>query len=48
MIMELYYKYELNNSAFPHKDRVNGHVYNGQHYNVKNHYSDKSVINIYS
>lgn len=38
------YKYELNNTAFPHKDRVNGHVYDGQQYNVKNHYSDRSVL----
>ncbi|MCW8850800.1 MAG: hypothetical protein OQJ81_12535 [Melioribacteraceae bacterium] len=38
------YKFELNNSPFPHKDRLNGHDYNGHHYSLKDHYSDKSVL----
>lgn len=38
------YKFESINTSFPHRDRESGHVYNGQQYNVKNHYSDKSVL----
>lgn len=38
------YRYELNNTPFPHKLRENGHSYKGENYNVKDHYSDQSVI----
>lgn len=38
------YKYELDNTSFPHKNRSGGHVYKGQHYNAKDHYSDSSVL----
>ena len=38
------YKYELNNTSFPHKNRTDGHIYNGQQYNAADHYSDSSVL----
>ena len=38
------YKFELNNSPFPHKERENGHTYKGQTYNAEEHYSDQLAI----
>ena len=40
----LIYKFKSNNSSFPDEDRIDGHLYNGQHFNVKDHYSDNSVL----
>lgn len=38
------YRYELNNTPFPHELRENGHSYKGGKFNAEDHYSDKSVI----
>jgi hypothetical protein len=37
-------KIELDNTAFPHKNRDGGHVYKGEHFNLADHYKDKSSI----
>lgn len=38
------YRYEMDNSSFPHQNRSGGYVYKGQHYNAEDHYNDSSVL----
>jgi hypothetical protein len=38
------YKFESENTSFPHNDRRGGHVYKGKHYDAENHYNDSSVM----
>lgn len=38
------YKFEFDNTAFPHKFRKGGHVYKGVHYKAEDHYKDQTTI----
>jgi len=38
------YRFESNNTSFPHENRKEGHVYKEQHYSIQEHYRDSSVI----
>jgi hypothetical protein len=38
------FRFNLENTSFPHKERESGHLYQGKKYSAEEHYNDKSAL----